>query len=535
MHHHACSLSSTNNAQHIHTSNRIPIRLIRINQDNSVLVNIPVNDSPPHYVALSHCWGPSPHLKTLKGNITDFESQIPISAVPKTFRDAIYVAKSLNFDYIWIDSLCIIQDSKEDWERQSSQMANIYSMAELVIGAARASSAHDGFLKPYFPHQESTLNVQSLRESGQEFPVRYRLIPYSDSPLLEERLYSRAWALQERQLARRFLAYGLWDMSWACVESSCCECGVRGSQSPSSPGISVPHLSEALEDSKARGHEPRIGLGTLWEEIVLTPYFGRQLTFPHDNLVAVSALASRFQAESGWTYLAGLWRENVIRGLLWHPRSTRFDGPPGPVQLDHVAMKDRPSWTWASLCTLDLIPYVHQPNEHELVKVLETKAAPSTVDPFGAVSEGFIKLSGILWNATADSDATKRLQIHVHHSERFTSENFKYGTRIDTLTLPSAVTVLNGRTEVSVRRAKEEDMPLPPGAGKISGSFFAIPVLMQNERFDGYSLVSGILAGWSPSVPGGLERLGVFGRLVPSSIGVEDVLEGFEKQTICFV
>lgn len=494
-----------------------------------------MNESPPHYVALSHCWGSSHPLQLLKGNITEFESQIPFFAIPETFRDAIHIARSLNFAHIWIDSLCIIQDSKKDWEMQSSQMANIYSMAELVLGAVRASSAHDGFLKPRFPHRESTLKVQSMKESGKEFPIRYRLLPFSDSPLLVEPLYTRAWALQERLMARRFLAYGLWDMSWACVESSCCECGVRGSQSPASPGLATPHFSEALEDSRARGHEPRIGLGTLWEEIVLTPYFGRQLTFPHDNLVAVSALASRFQAESGWAYLAGLWRENIIRGLLWEPRIPRFDGPPGPVQLDHVAMKDRPSWTWASICTLDLIPYVHQPDEHELVEVLETKAVPSTVDPFGAVSEGLIKLSGILWKATADSDATKGLQIHVHHSERFTSENFKYGTRIDTLTLPSTVVVPDGRTKVSVRRAKEEDMPLPPGAGKISGSFFAIPVLMQSERFAGHSLVSGILAGWSPSVPGGLERLGVFGRLVPSSIGVEDVLEGFEKQTICLV
>lgn len=534
-HHHACSLSGTIKAQHVDTLNRIPIRLIRIIQSNPVLVTIPVNESPPHYVALSHCWGPSPPLKTLKRNITDYESQIPISLIPGTFRDAIHVARSLDFDYIWIDSLCIIQDSREDWERQSSQMANIYSMAELVLGAVCASSAHDGFLKPRFPHRESTLKVQSVKESGKEFPIRYRLLPFPDSPLLVEHLYTRAWAFQERQLARRFLAYGLWDMMWACVESSCCECGGRGSQSPSDQGWGVPHFSEALEDSKARGHEPRVGAGTLWEQMVLTPYFGRQLTIPHDNLVAVSALASRFQAASGWTYLAGLWRENVIRGLLWQP-SGRFDRPRlGPVQLDHVALKGRPSWTWASLSTLDIGPYTHQPDENELVEVLETKAVPSTVDPFGAVSEGLIKLSGILWRASADSDATKGLQIYVHHSERFTSENFKYGTSIDTLTLLSSVVVKDGRTEVSVRRATEEDMPLPPGAGKISGSFFAIPVLMQNERRDGYGLVSGILAGWSSSVPSGLERLGVFGQLIPSNMGVEDVLEGFEKQTICLV
>ncbi|KAH8600698.1 heterokaryon incompatibility protein-domain-containing protein, partial [Bisporella sp. PMI_857] len=64
--------------------------------------------------------------------------------LPKTFQDTILVAQRLNISYIWIDSLCIIQDSAEDWQAESAIMGQIYSNCTLNIAAAGASDGSVG-------------------------------------------------------------------------------------------------------------------------------------------------------------------------------------------------------------------------------------------------------------------------------------------------------------------------------------------------------------------------------------------------------
>jgi len=48
--------------------------------------------------------------------------QIPYRKLCQNFKDAITVTRHLGFQYIWIDSLCIIQDSFDDWDKESAQM-----------------------------------------------------------------------------------------------------------------------------------------------------------------------------------------------------------------------------------------------------------------------------------------------------------------------------------------------------------------------------------------------------------------------------
>lgn len=66
------------------------------------------------YIILSHCWGKAYLIRLLKSNEGQFRKG-DITGLPKTFREAIQVTRDLGYRYIWIDSLCIIQDSEEDW------------------------------------------------------------------------------------------------------------------------------------------------------------------------------------------------------------------------------------------------------------------------------------------------------------------------------------------------------------------------------------------------------------------------------------
>lgn len=64
--------------------------------------------------------------------------------MPKTFRDAIIVARQLDLRYLWIDSLCIIQDSADDWSKESAEMGRICQQASITIFAESAENDDGG-------------------------------------------------------------------------------------------------------------------------------------------------------------------------------------------------------------------------------------------------------------------------------------------------------------------------------------------------------------------------------------------------------
>jgi Heterokaryon incompatibility protein (HET) len=91
------------------------------------------------YITLSHCWGvpdPSkPPLLTTAANLSAMIKEIPLESMPLNYRDAVVTTRKLSFRYLWIDSLCIIQDSVEDWEAESAKMGEVYQNAQLTIAA----------------------------------------------------------------------------------------------------------------------------------------------------------------------------------------------------------------------------------------------------------------------------------------------------------------------------------------------------------------------------------------------------------------
>ncbi len=114
------------------------------------------------YLALSHQWGGPefPLPRTLESNLEDHTKHgIPYDNLPKTFRDAIDVTIALGYGYLWIDSLCIVQDSSEDWKKEARRMAIIYDNAILTIAAMDAENSSQGL----FPTKASRVGSLESR------------------------------------------------------------------------------------------------------------------------------------------------------------------------------------------------------------------------------------------------------------------------------------------------------------------------------------------------------------------------------------
>lgn len=173
----------------------LPTRLIDLGETDRILLKLCLGrhiatETP--YVSLSHCWGDKTFLRLLQSNLSRFQEQIPLEKLPKTFKDAIELTKRLGIRYLWIDSLCIVQDSSEDWLHESGRMANVYRFALVNIAATRAQDGEVGRFT-----ERSLIEVEPCQ-------VDYSTASYfcqdenmTDSNVVNAPLMKRAWAVQE--------------------------------------------------------------------------------------------------------------------------------------------------------------------------------------------------------------------------------------------------------------------------------------------------------------------------------------------------
>ncbi|SMY21948.1 unnamed protein product [Zymoseptoria tritici ST99CH_1A5] len=364
-----------------------PTRLLDIGGLNDVICLYETKETDPQlqYAALSHCWGGSQPMKLLTENQQDFKISIPVEKLPPTFRDAIAVSRELSIRYLWIDSLCIIQNYPLDWDREAAQMGQVYSFAFLVISAASSANASTHFLGPRdesmlpksFPFtplpSNTTIPILARRRHLLAVPMEQGLYePPFTSPWASlkrpDPLFTRAWCFQESHLATRILHF--------TSASTLFECRTHRRSEDALPPY--PLLS--------RGPLPVVPDELQWRMLVKS-YTSRQLTFPSDKLVAISGIAAKSpQASRGARYLAGLWDESLLLDLLWQPM-------PGaskePLAYD-AAEQAAPSWSWASInrgVTYDAL--------HDftlLAEVLSVETNVSGVNPYGSVLGGTIVL-----------------------------------------------------------------------------------------------------------------------------------------------
>ena len=129
----------------------MPSRILEVDHSKSAKTFRLVEGSacPPHsqYVTMSHSWGSDPNDETLRlsrSTMNKIRSEQLVSSLPKTFVDGIRVAGHFGIRYIWIDRLCILQDSTEDWRREASSMQEVYRNSLLNISALGAEDDNGG-------------------------------------------------------------------------------------------------------------------------------------------------------------------------------------------------------------------------------------------------------------------------------------------------------------------------------------------------------------------------------------------------------
>ncbi|KAI4632236.1 uncharacterized protein J4E87_001708 [Alternaria ethzedia] len=204
--------------------------------------------------SLSYVWGETSPFATTRANIEANKRGIDTDQLPKTFQDAILIAREMGIGYLWIDSLCICQDDSEDWSRETSRMASVYSNAYIMLSATGSPSSTSG-LSIFSPNRPAP--IYSPFEYTTTDGIKGTLHAFSSSRetaakpswagnnamLKTEPLSQRGWALQERWLAPRVLHFGTEQMFFECYCSFLSEQGFylpgRAGPGPPSTGRSA--------------------------------------------------------------------------------------------------------------------------------------------------------------------------------------------------------------------------------------------------------------------------------------------------------
>lgn len=262
-------------------------------------------------MTLSHRWASTNVIKLVSSNIDSFRQCIPLESLSSTFLDAIRVTRALGLRYLWIDSLCIIQDSLADWEAESAEMASIYRNCVLNIAATGSSDNGGGLFQERNTHWVTPSKVH-IQYKGHDKVYSASLDGLWGKYINRATLNRRAWVLQERLLSPRTLHFAP-QLFWECRRLQACETYPEGMPSRDD-------LSEELD-----GSESPMSLKNWYEECKGTEFwvdvirsYGRcSITMASDRLVAIAGLAQSLQPLLNDEYLAGLWKADLPYNLVW--------------------------------------------------------------------------------------------------------------------------------------------------------------------------------------------------------------------------
>jgi hypothetical protein len=341
----------------------MPTRLLSIATDLPQLVLTENLTTKPRYATLSHRWGGIEPSKLTAKNLSLRLNSIPLEELPKSFTDAIKIARELGIAYLWIDSLCIIQDDEKDWLKESSLMSSIYGGTSLNIAASSATDSSKGcFLKP--PYYSGGLRAKVV-VNGQERVQDFKEHEAYERATSESFLATRAWALQERLLAPRTIHFGDRGAFWECGTTIASE---------SLPDGFGKFLVRPLVSSK-------LGLRDSWRHIVML-YSDANLTYSKDKLPALSGIARKTYSESNDQYLAGMWKKDIETQLCWKPDAPGVR-PPWRA----------PSWSWTSVDGRVMYP-TNQARLYENVytHIVDADMTAAGEDAFGQITRGVLRL-----------------------------------------------------------------------------------------------------------------------------------------------
>lgn len=353
--------------------------------------------------------------------------------MPQTFRDAVRITRALGFRYLWIDSLCIIQDDLADWETEAENMGRIYHKSSLTISAVIATSADTGCFPEYSEQRNWPCFVGAMHcdpQTPKHAPHDEKLYARAPASDLQKQndsfrprgpLDSCGWVLQEEVFSSRLLSFCHQGIFWECLETNASEGLPDGEPAPNMRSSELAMnmyarnlkdcLLEAQQWSQAN-EQARRGptIYQVWRSLIEN-YMRRELTRGSDRLVAIAGITQAMAEVTGDTFVAGLWSEGLISQLMWHAdsgavdvewdRSSRVVKVPtqlalmprlrGGLRRDVVA----PSWSWATVGYG--ISWKHTSASEHLAEVISIDVEKVALGAF----RGRIRVRGVLRPARA--------------------------------------------------------------------------------------------------------------------------------------
>jgi hypothetical protein len=337
-------------------SSRNPTRLIEIfSPTDCRLIEGATLPPSSSYMALSYLWGGIATSNTLGSNIKQRMASFPKTDLLTTQQDAMELARQLGVKYVWIDAVCILQDSPADWHREAARMHEYYGNARFTLCISSGLRADEGFLcfRDAWKYRQLDCDISGVRLFNLDTPL--------DEARLESPHATRGWTLQEEYLSPRRLYWFRSGIYWSCAADMHAEGITAATRRPgNTDNVCVKSrllgrfLLAAFKRHTAELHEIWLG--------IVESYARRNLTQPGDKFKAIMGVASRCWND-GDRYLAGLWARAFAVELMWKletaksralpPKSSDPNAPePTPVKT--------PSWTWASLPAKSLLHFHKQ-------------------------------------------------------------------------------------------------------------------------------------------------------------------------------
>lgn len=382
------------------------------------------------YATLSYCWGRPQQWTTTRANISDLTTGagIDLSVIATTIKDAIIATRLLGLRYLWVDSLCIIQDDEEDKRAEISRMRNIYKDAYCTLVVESATDSMDGFLHKRpdtdFPMYRIPYARPHDGDYNYEFIYFRNVAAYNYEPQ-KAAVNSRAWTMEERLLSQRKLLYTQKQLRWECQSKKHQDGGFPPRGTTGRDPTYMQPFYKVLDEKEietpwapAYPEDPLKGIEKLkrfWD-LLVDEYTARECTNPVDKIRAFGGVAAEFQRVFPKDkYLAGLWRDILFIGLLWcrngdvaaRPRPTKYRAP---------------SWSWAAIDSEVLTERfewcLDKEKAAEFFEVLDAETTLRSVNaPFGEVTAGKITVRGYIRQGRIAYDESARYDKYTVSAE----------------------------------------------------------------------------------------------------------------------